>query len=1037
MKIEFVTDLEKALGDTLVTGPPAMPAAAPAAPAAGGGQRGGPGSAPRAGHKYISRKWNGYGWDYEYAQDPSSSHGMASPDIVGDPSRAHSLEIHPDHPAAAASPEEQAQHSPADKEALYNSLQENLSNTPGTHAIPHPNSPGESLQLTTAAKGPKAKSHQVHDSQGNLLFAGASKGAVDNWHAQEMHKQSFPDADGRPWLEIVPNVGQVQGGVLVPSTSPKTHAVRISTDHPDYKDAVAAYPAMAEAYTSDLKEYESALKEWESDRQEAIDQGQDPDVQDDAAPKPVKPIKPAKPRRDWQKQSLEAAQKHIEEEVNRKQALAGAITPLSEVGQVPSPEASPVESPTGASEEVQDAFANNESAKDSTQEPSKEVSNITQGGAADRLQQGDYQYKDVPIVVGGVAQRRTKKVLDVSPQEREQMIESVARDFWPAIISTARRAVAKNELFNKDPERWTTAFIGDDVKSGAGGTFQLPDKTQFIDGKPGVVGLTPGSIVHGIISDAIDNYRPTVGGRPAYFASYLAGPMKKKGGGGLLHFGTQRPRVLDEFAAHAKTGSDTAVGGSGGAYNVAEQHAANVAAGKTSTPVGATSATPEEKRVPSPEAPEAPKPKPQVVQPMRRKKVEKSLEDEALFQIAYHDFVSKAVSALKSGVDLSHTYSHMDGDPDHPSYYYTDPRGNLIRYTNAPDGHQDASSMCGSPALHPGEADAKKNSAYFTPDGRKMDRAFPEGAFPEWNQTYNRYDPQNLWIARWPQPDTGDYQYAYIDSDIRSIPKLETNRLNTLYDVRLPVLRSYVVEQFHSPNYKEQLTSIGLALLDQGCFRVHELAALTPNHIQVEGSMVYIGNRRIYADPQLQQAFLIIKRNKTPTEPLFCVPFMKEDGTPDPGLSRRLGPNYFARVLNLMGISLFSMQTYRATKTFSSEMQRLLTVYNLPWDQAMNSAVMTVALEWGHDLSQEMDIARVTQLILETLIDPVVVEVLHQKSQELGLGQGGQTGQVPPPTLLIPTVSMSLLGKTPDETEFSQWIHAYPAHSHAQMQGAA
>jgi hypothetical protein len=100
---------------------------------------------------------------------------------------------------------------------------------------------------------------------------------------------------------------------------------------------------------------------------------------------------------------------------------------------------------------------------------------------------------------------------------------------------------------------------------------------------------------------------------------------------------------------------------------------------------------------------------------------------------------------------------------------------------------------------------------------------------------------------------------------------------------------------------------------------------------------------------------------------------------------------------------------------------------------ALQHALMSVALEWGHDFMMEQDAPRVLQLIQAVLIDPVVVEVLEQNAHAQGMVGADPTQALPPAMIPIHAVSFNLLDRTPEEAEFSQWLHTHPIHNHAEV----
>jgi hypothetical protein len=86
----------------------------------------------------------------------------------------------------------------------------------------------------------------------------------------------------------------------------------------------------------------------------------------------------------------------------------------------------------------------------------------------------------------------------------------------------------------------------------------------------------------------------------------------------------------------------------------------------------------------------------------------------------------------------------------------------------------------------------------------------------------------------------------------------------------------------------------------------------------------------------------------------------------------------------------------------------------------------------GHDFENEPDVNPVIKQIQETMIDPVVIEVIEQNAKASGDDQGGDdmTRQV---VLAVPHVSANLQGHTNAEKEFGTWLHNYPYHEHAEV----
>lgn len=377
----------------------------------------------------------------------------------------------------------------------------------------------------------------------------------------------------------------------------------------------------------------------------------------------------------------------------------------------------------------------------------------------------------------------------------------------------------------------------------------------------------------------------------------------------------------------------------------------------------------------------------------------------------------------------NHVYSHSEGDANNPRFYYNDEKGNSVRYTNAPDGHPDNVSHLGEAALHSSEPAIDKNPDFFTADGRKLNRAPFPGAEMMWNPNYHPQDPKNMWAGRWVNPNTGDHEYSYVDSDVRSNNNLNIYRMNSLLDARLPAFRQHVVSLFGSTYIKDHVVGLCLALIDQGRFSMNDIAMLTPESVQVRGNLVLLGYRILNCDPRIIDSLLLLSSGRVPGEPLFSIPMVDIDGgTSD--IRRPIGMNFISAVMNAMGVSPEAFQTYHATQLYSLEFHKNLITLNLPYEQAHNYALMRVAQELGYVFSSPEEMPIILQSVEQNLIDPVVVKVL-QMSAESHMPNQAAVPTVPPidGDLHVGVVSSYLSDRTPEEKEFSSFMHTFPIHS--------
>lgn len=391
----------------------------------------------------------------------------------------------------------------------------------------------------------------------------------------------------------------------------------------------------------------------------------------------------------------------------------------------------------------------------------------------------------------------------------------------------------------------------------------------------------------------------------------------------------------------------------------------------------------------------------------------------------------KAQSNVNSLNTPNHTYSHSTGNEDHPKFHYTDPKGNNIRYTNAPIGHEDYTNLHGDSEIHPNEPLFESNPEFFSPDGRKLTRAPFPGQEIQWNANYHPDDPYNLWAARWVNPITANHEYSYIQSDIAKQPKLQINQQNALLDARLPAYRMYAKQLFYSPQVKDHVTGMLLILIDQARIRPSELVGLSPHDIEFTGDLIRLGDRLIHGDVKINQALTALVLRSDPTGPLFTIPKTNAEGEFDPAFIRRVGSHYLINVCEELGAPVVSFQTYHASQMYSSEMQKLLTIHNVNFEVAHQFALVEIAAEMGINVSEDPNPQIVLAAIQDSLIDPVVFEMIAYIAMKTGVNEGLPTfGKTQYPS--IPVVNVDLEDRTPAEQEFSDWLHSHPIHLHAE-----
>lgn len=744
-----------------------------------------------------------------------------------------------------------------------------------------------------------------------------------------------------------------------------------------------------------------------------------------------------------------------------------------------------------------------QSREDAEKQLNQQFTNIQRfaGGATDKIQNpqagGHRSRANIDDVesklswkLGTAGARKNKPVLNVTPEQREQLIQQVGNLYMPFLARRAQQMVegraAATPVLN-DP-----SMRKDAVQELVGFDPMAPRDND-------VAAIQPDSILHRTIGYALDNYNPNQVGKQGtriglkeyltHDNGSLVNALRKDFDRRVLPLFQQRQLGL---GATGEGGGGTATGGeSDRTGGTAGERAAAQRAVTQSTPESELEAQ-QEAAASSPHTTELTTTDPAVWRQRQQLNMASLADENPHISPDLVDYITTNISQINTpvgigdaigklnkldqkyplaggkrwsdyvadfgkglhfaaallheemakatggfvmrdkGVDPTHTYSHREGTEDHPRYYFRTQNGDYVRYTNAPGGHADASKFNGDPAVHFAEPSAGKAPQFFSPDGRKLTRAPAQGIDIQWNRNYHPQDPENLWYGRWVEPSTGEHAYTYLDADIRGIPELLIHQQNALTDVRIPVLRSYVARLSTSPHLKDRVTALGLALVDQGRMRLQELGALKVADVYEEDSLWCLGNRYIYADRRTRGLLTLLTRARHPEEPFLAVPLVKMDGDLDTDKIRIIGPHYLEGILEQIGLSAAALQVYHATQTFSREVQRILYEGCTPWEIACAYATAQVAAEMGYDLREQMDLEQALPLVRELLIDPVVVEVLERNANQNKLCDGD-------PRLLdlpgrpVSYVSLDLNTRTADEQDFSAWLHAYPVHRHARV----
>jgi len=679
----------------------------------------------RAGHKYVSRQWNGTHWEYQYSDTAGEGpqggvqevdKEVQVRDTRGGEARtrvAKVLQAHRSTIEAGATkpgtPPEQAY-----KEAVKTALSQ----------------PGQKVQMEHRAFGTPINVEfrdgkyvvSRGDAQADVEFASQKAKTVakqeksfdthasfELWYLKSSNTVGFYGPDGKPWLNIVPAIGKA---------NKEKDEIEWSSDA-DRQWKIEYHPLYAGAQTGNFgfsRSYDHAVQQIASEYNQRADAGggsrMDPATILAKYPNPA-----ALPSRDAAKEA------HAK----------GEEPPTHKPGE-----------PEKLSADEKGAYEGKDA---------KEMPEAKPGSTADFMQNK---------ATWGYDESRPKgdrRKLQVSDKEKQKLVNDVAHEFWPAIIAHGDRHLNTAWTRDKRDEHM------DSIVGAAGVDKYLstrtPDRAHMF--------LDPESPVARAISSALDNYDPKNANHVG-FAGYLIGvngkvsnafrdavkPLKTEESN-LTHSGaaTARTDVGERRAATAQQKEEREDYLDPEERAVTEQHRDPKVVAQTLTPLITkwAMANPEKKVIidktkAALRAIRGTSNKDTQQQHMSEllqvltddpphgagmvadlsKLMGKSLsnrEHEFLQWLMSRDLVIKAMAVLTKdkNADPTHEYSHREGDEDNPRYFWKDPNGNLVRYTNAPQGSEDRGDQFGDAKIHPGEPTMDKNPEYFDPLGRKLTRA--------------------------------------------------------------------------------------------------------------------------------------------------------------------------------------------------------------------------------------------------------------------------------------------------------------------------
>jgi len=346
---------------------------------------------------------------------------------------------------------------------------------------------------------------------------------------------------------------------------------------------------------------------------------------------------------------------------------------------------------------------------------------------------------------------------------------------------------------------------------------------------------------------------------------------------------------------------------------------------------------------------------------------------------AWHDAADavEAVTILRKaaedeadlGASPDMKYLWRDGEPGAHKHMWEDPQGNVVRGTNAPQGHPHHDPEAGPPQVHPQEPTPDVAPHMFDNRGRKLHRPAPEGVETEGNPGY---DPDMMhWARKYTDPETGNEEHIAFHRDRAKNHRYALNEDLRQVDSQLEKIRSWYGSLFEKPDLRSKATGLVLALVDQGRAMLDGLMGMRVKDVSIHGNTYKLS----YTDPESGPHTVMVvldsaasavlhalAQGKKAVDPLFDV-----EGQP-------LTREEVAQALDeKFGVTPKQFRVYHGTELFSKEFQRLVSrTPNLKPEmlpRIADQAYGRVMRMLGH---QKVD-AKTAQ---KMYVDPIVVEAL-------------------------------------------------------------
>lgn len=310
------------------------------------------------------------------------------------------------------------------------------------------------------------------------------------------------------------------------------------------------------------------------------------------------------------------------------------------------------------------------------------------------------------------------------------------------------------------------------------------------------------------------------------------------------------------------------------------------------------------------------------------------------------------------------------------------------------------------------EPTKESNPEFFTPAGKKLSRAVPTDREVNWNPAYDGKNKNKMWMAKWFDNETGEDTFSYLLEDLEEDPKYKSfNQLATVA-AQIEDLRKLYSGLLESESEKDKTTGLVLALLDQGYFDLETLLGLTKEDVKIHSSIIALGKRSIYPTNGIYNAVLDLLNSAEDGQPFFSI-----NNYP-------VGPSYINSILDAFGLPYSDLKYYQINKLFLFRIVKGAEE-GLSLDDSVIQAAKNVSVVMNYGRIKNVDeiIAFITSLINEIVLAHIDEVAMDEESDNIE-----SIGQELSNRHFIPLVDGALKEETEDEKELHKFFYDTQLH---------